>query len=265
MRLTPPRCALALGLTLLAACAPPAGKPVTPVTASAAAPEAHHRILVDASRDGGAWWFPQGGPFTAGAAHQGKALADYLRAQGHTVTELPRPTTVTAELLAGADVVIRANGFGPYTDAEIDAYDHWVKAGGRLLLLSDVRPNDGLAERFGLKFQGTALAHGSPRKTTVAKFAPHPLTHGVQALPFDGGSGLTAYPPDAILVGWLARDNFLDLNGNNRQDDGEPAAPPVLGAMPFGQGKIVFCGDTNLWEEVPQPLVRNTIAYLAAP
>ena len=254
MRLTASRCTLALGFILLAACAAPAGKPAT---AAAAAPEAHRRILVDASRDGGGWWFPQKGPFAAGSPHQGKALADYLRSQGHTVTELPRPTTVTAELLAGADIVIRSGGSGAYTETEIDAYDHWVKGGGRLLLLSDVHPNDALAERFGLKFEGTALAQGSPVKTTVAKFAPHPLTHGVRELPFLGGSGLTAYPSEATLVGWLARDNFLDLNDNKTQDAGEPEAPPVLGVMPFGQGKIVFCGDINLWEAVPQPLVQQ--------
>jgi hypothetical protein len=257
MRLTSICCAL--GLTLLAA------RPAIPAAAAAAAPAAHHRILVDASRDGGGWWFPQKGPFAAGSPHQGKALADYLRAQGHTVTELPRPTVVTAELLAGADVVIRAGGSGAYTETEIDAYDRWVKAGGRLLLLSDHHPSDALAERFGLKFQGIALAHGSPTKTTIARFAPHPLTHGVQALPFAGGSGLTAYPPGATVVGWLARDNFLDLNDNHAKDAGEPEAPPVLGAMSFGKGRIVFCGDTNLWEAVPQPLVRNTLAYLAAP
>src|SRR4051812_3075191 len=46
-------------------------------------------VLVDASHDGGAWWFPQGGVTAAGfkpdSAHQGRALADYLRSRGYTV------------------------------------------------------------------------------------------------------------------------------------------------------------------------------------
>jgi hypothetical protein len=254
---------LALSLTLLGACASPGGRPAT--SATAAPQPARHRVLVDASRDGGGWWFPQASDFHAGQPHQGKALAEYLRSHGHTVTELPRPTTVTAELLAGADLVIRVGGTGGYTDGEIAAYDHWLKAGGRLLLLSDHHPHDGLAEHLGLRFESVALAHGSPTATRLATFATHPLTHNVQPLGYLGGSGLTAHPPAATVLGWLARDNYLDLNDNKKQDPGEPVAPAALGVMPFGQGRVVFCGDENLWEEVPQPLVKNTLAYLAVP
>ena len=34
------------------------------------------QILIDASRDGGAWWYPQAGPFDPDEYHQGKKLAD---------------------------------------------------------------------------------------------------------------------------------------------------------------------------------------------
>jgi hypothetical protein len=34
------------------------------------------RILIDASKDGGLWWFPQVHPFDAEQYHQGKAFAD---------------------------------------------------------------------------------------------------------------------------------------------------------------------------------------------
>jgi hypothetical protein len=250
MRLTSLCCALVLGFTLL--------------TAASAQPS-QPRVLVDSSRDGGGWWFPQASGFHEGQPHQGKALADYLKSQGHTVKELPRPTTVTAELLEGADLVIRVGGTGDYTGAEIEAYDRWVKAGGRLLLLSDHHPHDALAEHFGLKFEGIALAHGSPTATKLAKFATHPLTHNVAPLGYLGGSGLTAHPAGATVLGWLAREDFLDLNDNKKLDAGEPVAPAALGILPLGKGKIVFCGDANLWETVPQPLVKNTLAYFAAP
>ena len=39
-------------------------------------PRIKRHILIDASRDGGVWWFPQAGPFSPTAAHQGKALAE---------------------------------------------------------------------------------------------------------------------------------------------------------------------------------------------
>src|SRR5688572_6328583 len=40
-------------------------------------------VLVDPTHDGGTWWFPQWAPtsdgYRADQAHQGRALADYLR------------------------------------------------------------------------------------------------------------------------------------------------------------------------------------------
>ena len=56
-------------------------------------------ILIDASHDGGVWWFPQANVFSSTKDHQGKALADYLRSKGFDVDELPRGTTVTSDIL----------------------------------------------------------------------------------------------------------------------------------------------------------------------
>ncbi|WP_213455647.1 hypothetical protein [Thiocapsa sp.] len=63
-------------------------------------------------------------------------------------------------------------------------------------------------------------------------------------------------------LGYLSVSTFLDLNDNDIKDPGEPVAPAALGEMPFGQGAIVFSGDTNAWLLVPQPLVDNTLTWL---
>lgn len=223
-------------------------------------PRIKRNILIDASRDGGVWWFPQQGPFNANAAHQGKALADHLRSLGHAVTELPRPTAITAALLADFDIVIRAAGVGAYSAAEIAAYDAWVQDFGSLLLLVEHHPQDALASHFGLTFK--SIVRGKQKLST---FTPHPVTAGVGPLNYVGGSGLTAHPASATVLGKLSIDSFLDLNDNDKQDAGEPSAPAALGVMPFGQGRIVFCGDLNLWENVPQPLVKNTLHWLSSP
>lgn len=233
----------------------------------AAADKPRH-ILVDASHDGGGWWFPQKSDFSFGSPHQGKALADHLRSLGYRVTELPRDARITAALLAGADLVIRDTGFGPYLPAEVDAYDRWVKTGGRLLLLVDHHPQDALAERFGLQFRGIARIPGpGPHNTSarLGKFAPDPLTQGVDPLQYLGGSGLTAHPAEAKILGWLSTEDYLDLNDNNVRDPDEPVGPAALGVLPFGQGRIVFCGDSNLWQAVPKRLIKNTLSYLTAP
>src|SRR5262249_37133539 len=172
-------------------------------------PRIKRHILVDGSRDGGVWWFPQHGPFAPDAPHQGKALADQLRSLGHRVRELHGPATITAALLADYDIVIRVNGKGAYSGAEIAAYEEWVKSGGGLLLLSEANPQDSLAAHFGLKFRGNVLG-----KRMLSTFAAHPLTSGVAPLHYLGGSGLMAHPVSASVVGWLSVDSFLDLNEN---------------------------------------------------
>jgi hypothetical protein len=263
------RLVLVLGLTTLTACTANTAK--TASSAPPAAPARHLRVLIDSSRDGGAWWFPQGGStFDPHAPHQGDALVKYLHARGFEVTELPRPTTIDPQLLHGFDLVIRFVAFGDYSPSEIEAYDTWVTGGGGLLLLEGHHPKDALAEHFGLQFRGVARVPGAADEraslvTELASFVPHPLTHGVQAVPYVAGSGLTAWPPDAQILGHLSRNAYLDLNDNRTQDPGEPSAPAALGVLPHGQGRIVFCGDSNFWRKLPQPLLQNTLAYLATP
>jgi hypothetical protein len=219
-----------------------------------------HRVLVDASRDGGLWWAPQSGPFDPANAHQGKLLADYLRAHGYLVDELPRASTVTSVLLQPYDIVMRAGAVGAYAPAEIAAYQGYVQGGGRLLLLADHMANapaDGVAESFGIQFGG--VTRGVNQMT---RYLPHPITAGVGVLPYQVGSAVLKSPALARLVGSLSTTSFLDLNNNGTRDPAEPQGPNVLGVMSSGKGRIAFCGDVGLWESVPQPLVSNVFAWL---
>ena len=217
---------------------------------------AGHMILVDASRDGGTWWFPQAGPFDPDLPHQGKPLADSLRSLGMRADELPRPFTITEEQLNLYDLVIRAVGFGSYSDQEINAYTNYVEQGGQLLLLADHSANDGLANSFGLQFTGVTRGDNK-----LNNYEIHPLTDGVGEIYYHVGSGLSTYPPAAQIIGRLSDQSFLDLNYNGIRDAGEPAAPDVLGVMNAGSGAILFCGDINMWETVPQPLINNMLDW----
>lgn len=221
------------------------------------------RVLVDASRDGGVWWFPQTAPFNGTTPHQGRALADSLRADGYVVDELPRPFTVTVALLGSYDIVIRANGFGAYSIAEISAYRDFVENGGRLLLLSDhylYAPPDGVALGFGIQFAG--ITRGENRITT---FAAHSITTDVTPLTYMVGSGIVAQPSSAQIVARLSDASYLDLNKNGVRDSTDATAPAVLGVLSVGAGRVVFSGDTNLWEQVPQPLLTNVLTWFKAP
>jgi len=222
---------------------------------------ARARILVDASRDGGVWWFPQtDSSFNPVQPHQGLALADYLRSLDYDVAVLPRPHTVTSSLLGAYDLVIRANGFGTYTASEVDAYRDFVAGGGRLLLVNDhmrYAPPDGLAQSFGITFAG--ITRG---ENLLDAFMPHPITQGVVPLAYLVGSAIVALPGAAEPLGRLSAASYADLNDNGLQDANEASAPLVLAAMPFGSGRVVVFGDTNLWQSVPQPLVSNVLAWL---
>jgi hypothetical protein len=217
---------------------------------------------VDASRDGGVWWFPQGSPdvpYSGTDYHQGRALADSIRSLGYVVEELPRPFAITNTLLTSYDIVIRANGFGTYSQDEVSAYREYMERGGRLLLLADhmkYAPPDLVGLAFGIDFEG--ITHGD---NALSTFAAHAITDGVEPLTYMVGSGVISFPASAQIVGRLSRGSYLDLNKNGVQDATEPSAPAVLGVMSYGAGRIVFCGDINLWEQIPQPLVSNVLEW----
>ena len=206
------------------------------------------RVLVDSSRDGGAWWFPQ--PFSPGVfdpalEHQGKALADYLRSQGMVVHELPRPYLITDGLLQGYQLVIRpgVSRYASYEKSEIAAYSQYVSGGGQLILLSEyTRSNlpstvpDMLARHFGIYLEGSVWG-------PVTEFEVHPITEGVTSIYYPAGSVLVEDPPpNTVELGFI---------------DGQT----VMGILPFGYGQIFFMGDTHSIVSANQPITENLISY----
>jgi hypothetical protein len=264
LTVTRSRLAVAL-LALLAACdrAPTTG--VEQLRAASDSDASGRRLLIDASRDGGVWWFPQWegeGEFDSALPHQGQALADSLRATGYAVRELPRPYSITAALLDSFDVVVRSGVFGRYAPGEIAAYERWVRDGGRLLLAADhmrFAPPDDIGLAFGLRFAG--ITRGD---LTMTLNPDHPVTAGLGPQWYAVGSGLLAWPESAVILGRLTASAYLDLDDDDVRDENEPTAPAVFGLMRYGAGRIVFCGDLNLWQTVPRPLLPNVMAWLEA-
>ena len=72
-------------------------------------------------------------------------------------------------------------------------------------------------------------------------------------------------PPDAMIVAYLSKKTYLDLNNNKRKDDGEPEGADVWGVLHAGQGTIVFLGDTHTLELTPKPLTENILNFLKSP
>lgn len=220
------------------------------------------KIVIDASHDGGAWWYPQSPltGFNSDNYHQGKVFADMLRQKGFKVDELGRDEEIREEHFMGYFIVIRVSGFKAYTQNELDVYSKLIKRGMNLVFFTDHKkndPRDELGELLGLDFRG--IAYG-----TVSNFSSHIITENLANLDYIAGSVLVnaEQNPDIKILGWLGENDYADLNFNGSKDPGEPMAPPVMGILTYPKSKIFFIGDTNGLEIMPQPFINNLVTWM---
>lgn len=220
------------------------------------------KILIDASHDGGVWWFPQSEEtgFSQDAWHQGQPFANLLREKGFQVDELGRGTALTEEMFFGYFIIIRAGGFQPYTAGELAVYTRLIDRGMNLVFFTDHKkhdPVDELGDHLGLKFEG--IANG-----VVTSLVQHEITADVSAIDYIAGSVLTntVQNPDIEILGWLREHDYADLNMNGVKDASEPLAPPVMGIMTYSRSRIFFMGDMNGLEIQPQPFIDNLIEWM---
>ena len=220
-------------------------------------------ILVDASKDGGVWWFPQSPDlgFSEQAEHQGQYLADYLRSLGFQVDELPRGAIITKQLLKKYSRIIRAAPFFPYSDDEIEAYKDFLARPGAIFLLQDhlsYTTGDKFSEFLGLSFRGAVNG-------VVTNFASHEITTGIDNLSFIAGSVVTnAYSnPNIVVLGSMDRSSYTVPNNADPFDGPTDANPAVMGLVTnFPKTRIFFLGEENGIESLPQPLTQNLVNWL---
>ena len=202
-------------------------------------------ILVDASKDGGVWWYPQSANFSPASPHQGKALADYLRNMGFVVEEVPAGKLITWSYLSHFKRVIRFCGVASYTKEEINAYDSLLSNSASVLIVQDHLQNfsnDGLSSHLGLDFSGSFSG-------TITQFAQHPITVGVSSLSYIAGSAIRNPDPGKITsLGLLSISNSENAT--------------VMGILQHSRSKIFFIGDGNGLQQLPQPFTDNLVKWL---
>lgn len=203
------------------------------------------QVLIDASKDGGVWWFPQSGPFNPANPHQGKALADVLRGHDYTVDELPRGTAVTDSLLTNYRLVIRVGSCTPYSSAELNAYDRFVARGDATLWLLTDHMNGGCSQSDPLAGRFGGITYAGGESGTITTFSTHAITAGVTHLNYVAGATVVSF--DAAKVEIFAR-----MSPSNRG---------VMGIIKGYAAKVFFLGDSNGVQTVPQPLINNLIAW----
>ena len=168
-----------------------------------------------------------------------------------------------------------------FTDAEIEALDAWVRAGGRLLLIADHDPwpaaSAALANRFGARFRNAAAVDTTrPRgggdlfTRTDGTLRPHPITDGrepaerVDSVRTFLGQGFEIEAPlEPILVlhdGWkLAPPGTLG--------SGPYAWKPAAGlaqaaAGRVGAGRVAILGEAWLFRFLGPSLEAGNTRFL---
>ncbi len=202
------------------------------------------KILVDASHDGGVWWAPQSGTYSASLPHQGKRMADFLRSYGFTVDELPSFSVLTDSILQQYDKVIRAGNYGNYQSSELQAYANYIMRPSSLFLIGEyLHPAqlDELAESLGISFRG--IYYGN-----LDLYSPHMITDSATSFYYNAGSIVVnaGTNPSIVPLGWLDGDN-------NKL---------AMGILQHPFSKIFFIGDINGIENLPQPLTIKIFKWL---
>lgn len=200
------------------------------------------RIVVDASKDGGTWWFPQEKKgFDPAKPHKGKFLADYLRTVCDELVEIA-PGEIVIDQLKETTLVVRFNSYGPaYRPEEVAAYKNLVERGGRILLVYGAPlkgSTDAVADALGIRFgQGAQTPF-------IKKWANHPITTGLKDVPFMTGSVISGYPASAIQLATMA-------NGQS-----------IFGMADVGKGKVIYLGTIAPLIGLSQPFTERIIAEL---
>jgi hypothetical protein len=166
------------------------------------------------------------------------SLLAFLDAYGASAAraQLDTTTPLTASFLAGYDVVVLDHLPRSYAAGEAATLEAWVQSGGGLLSLSGFvndpsdweQPNSLLAP-LSVGYQSTLLL--DTPDSTISDFVPHPVTRGLQSLPFYGGYGVFANAPGAVNVAFT----------------GSTAVGVVA---EYGRGRVYLWGDE--WVEFSQ-------------
>jgi hypothetical protein len=196
-------------------------------------------LLIDASHDGGVWWFPQDNGCNPNQNHQGEAFSRFLKSKNFRVDVLPKGYRISDEIFQNYQVIIRTGGFGNYTTEEVNSYRNAIDRGITLFLMADHsthNPNDQIGDLLGIKFSGS-------HKGEITKFVDHRIFQDVKSLHYLAGSEVTANNENFKPIAWL----------NNI---------PVIGEYSHPKSRILISGDVNFIQPVPLPFSDNLAKWL---
>lgn len=177
------------------------------------------------------------------------SLADLLRGGGFDVSTLDYPDDWSAGAFSDADcvaIVFPADGYAP---AELDALEGFVQEGGGLVIVGDHSGLEGQAEavanRFGVSFGTGAVRDFDPEDHETYsdwvrsdrdefEILDHAATDGVDSTVF-------------LASNWLDRNDEEASVLIRLDETAEPPGVSLALAGEFGQGRVAFLGDSNVF------------------
>jgi len=215
-------------------------------------------ILIDASHGGGAWWYPQGVNCNPESYHQGRGFANELSAHKYSVYESCREEVIDPKQFKELALLVVADGYRAFSKSEADRVLEYLSDGGNVLLMLDHGAplnNRETWSALGLEFYKTNV------NDVIINFETHKVAYGMPAtLATRGVSAISSDGKGIDVIARLSSDTYLDLNFNGTLDANDRVNPIFMGAIEYGKGKLVFCGDVNLWQR-DMTLIRNTMSW----
>ncbi|MDH5779966.1 MAG: hypothetical protein OEZ29_05170, partial [Candidatus Bathyarchaeota archaeon] len=183
------------------------------------------------------------------------AFANYLTANGYTVSTIDPGTTIDSDVLDSVGVLVIVAPQNSYSIFELDAIETWVQGGGKLLLISEAgiagQQARTIAARFNIVLKGDVICDsdenvGSPSWPYYDgdNLLPMEITAGVARVEMYDGDGITSFPPNEFPL------IMTDFDGTATwlSDNSSAMGISVMSAMGEGLGQLIVIGDSNVWD-----------------
>ncbi len=141
-----------------------------------------------------------------------------------------------------------------FTPDELEELSSFVTRGGTLILADDYGYGNQILANMGLKARFARQSLLDPLSNyrnkwfpLIPHFNPSALTSNINSLVFNHATSLTGVEPEDILA-LSSSFSFLDSNGNQTWDEGEPAGSlPVISRHKLGDGMIILISDPSIF------------------
>jgi hypothetical protein len=173
----------------------------------------------------------------------------------HSLNNLNAGTIDTSQELTNLDSnnILICVPYLQYNNSELDGLKTFVNNGGELILMDDYGYGNSVLQYLNIdcRFSGAPLldplfCYKNQWLPEIIDFAPS-VSKGVKEIILNHATDLTNTGTMETLA-WSSSSSFLDRNGNETRDKGEPQGPlPVAARQQLGKGEIILVSDPSIF------------------